>query len=174
MASEEDYGGVRLGNSSNKPVELWAGSNTIFRFDSDGSLTLPGDIKSESAINIDVNLTDSTLRRWRFGEDGDLTFPDNTVQTTAFTGTGDITFNGRTISASSGTGSDFIKIDDDLTIAGNDLNLSASNGESRIYFYNGTNVAAGAQLTIQTVSTNDPATNLAMVLSSDHKSSYPK
>jgi hypothetical protein len=41
MASEEDYGGVRLGNGNNKPVELWAGLNTIFRFDSDGSLTLP-------------------------------------------------------------------------------------------------------------------------------------
>ena len=75
-ANEEDYGGVRLGNQDEKPVELWAGLNTIFRFDSDGSLTLPGDIKSESAINIDINLSDSTLRRWRFGEDGDLTFPD--------------------------------------------------------------------------------------------------
>jgi hypothetical protein len=64
-----------LGNQDEKPVELWAGLNTIFRFDSDGSLTLPGDIKSESAINIDVNLSDSTLRRWRFGEDGDLNIP---------------------------------------------------------------------------------------------------
>jgi hypothetical protein len=64
-----------LGNQDEKPVELWAGLNTIFRFDSDGSLTLPGDIKSESAINIDINLTDSTLRRWTFGEDGDLTLP---------------------------------------------------------------------------------------------------
>jgi hypothetical protein len=75
MASEEDYGGVRLGNGNNKPVELWAGLNTIFRFDSDGSLTLPGDIKSESAINIDINLSDSTLRRWTFGEDGNLNLP---------------------------------------------------------------------------------------------------
>jgi hypothetical protein len=44
-------------------------------FQGDGSLTLPGDIKSESAINIDVNLSDSTLRRWTFGEDGDLSLP---------------------------------------------------------------------------------------------------
>jgi hypothetical protein len=58
----------------------------IWTFSPDGSLTLPGDIKSESAINIDINLSDSTLRRWRFGEDGDLTFPDATTQTTAFTG----------------------------------------------------------------------------------------
>jgi hypothetical protein len=55
-------------------------------FRGDGGLELPGDIRSESAINIDINLTDSTLHRWRFGEDGDLTFPDGTVQTTAYTG----------------------------------------------------------------------------------------
>jgi hypothetical protein len=58
----------------------------IWTFDPSGALTIPGDIRSESAINIDVNLSDSTLRRWRFGEDGDLTFPDATTQTTAFTG----------------------------------------------------------------------------------------
>lgn len=51
---------------------------------------IPGDIRSEGAINIDVNLTDSTLRRWRFGEDGvldlagNLKFADATVQTTAY------------------------------------------------------------------------------------------
>jgi hypothetical protein len=55
-------------------------------FGTDGNLTIPGDIRSEGNINIDINLSDSTLRRWRFGEDGDLTFPDNTVQTTAYTG----------------------------------------------------------------------------------------
>jgi hypothetical protein len=38
-------------------------------------LTLPGDIRSENAINIDINLSDSTLRRWQFGEDGELTLP---------------------------------------------------------------------------------------------------
>jgi hypothetical protein len=35
-------------------------------------------------------LSDSTLRRWQFGEDGGLTFPDNTVQTTAWTGTASV------------------------------------------------------------------------------------
>lgn len=57
-------------------VKLW-------KFDETGALTIPGDIRSETGINIDVNLTDSTLRRWRFGEDGDLTFPDGTNQSTA-------------------------------------------------------------------------------------------
>ena len=44
-----------------------------------GNLTLPGDIKSDSNINIDINLTDSTLRRWQFGEDGELTLPEDAV-----------------------------------------------------------------------------------------------
>jgi hypothetical protein len=57
-----------------------------YTFGSDGSLTfpdatvqttayIPGNIRSEGNINIDINLTDSTLRRWSFGEDGDLTIP---------------------------------------------------------------------------------------------------
>jgi len=57
-------------------------------FNPNGSLTIPGDIKSETAINIDINLSDSTLRRWQFGEDGHLTFPDGTSQSTAFTSGG--------------------------------------------------------------------------------------
>ena len=40
-----------------------------------GNLTIPGDIKSNGNINIDINLADSTLRRWQFGEDGDLILP---------------------------------------------------------------------------------------------------
>jgi hypothetical protein len=55
-------------------------------FDTDGSLTLPGDIKSETAINIDINLSDSTLRRWTFGEDGNTEFPGN-ITTQGFIGT---------------------------------------------------------------------------------------
>ena len=58
-------------------------TNNVWQFGTDGSLTVPGDIRSEGNINIDINLSDSTLRRWSFGEDGDLTFPDATVQTTA-------------------------------------------------------------------------------------------
>jgi hypothetical protein len=58
----------------------------IWTFDPNGALTIPGDIRSEGNINIDINLSDSTLRRWTFGEDGDLKFPDATVQTTAYPG----------------------------------------------------------------------------------------
>jgi len=70
---------------STQGVEVSANGSS-WTFGTDGALTIPGDIKSENAINIDINLSDSTLRRWSFGEDGDLTFPDNTVQTTAYTG----------------------------------------------------------------------------------------
>jgi hypothetical protein len=54
------------------PAKIWTFAN-------DGSLTLPGDIRSEGDINIDINLSDSTLRRWTFGEDGNLTVPGDIV-----------------------------------------------------------------------------------------------
>jgi hypothetical protein len=47
--------------------------------DAEGNITInyvQGDIRSNGNINIDINLADSTLRRWQFGEDGELTFPD--------------------------------------------------------------------------------------------------
>jgi hypothetical protein len=43
-------------------------------------------LRSENEINIEINLSDSTLQRWTFGEDGVLTFPDGTNQPTAWTG----------------------------------------------------------------------------------------
>jgi hypothetical protein len=57
--------------------------------DAEGNITInyvQGNIRSEGNINIDINLSDSTLRRWQFGEDGALTFPNGTNQTTAWTG----------------------------------------------------------------------------------------
>ena len=50
-------------------------NNKEWTFGTDGNLTVPGDIRSEGNINIDINLSDSTLRRWQFGEDGHLTLP---------------------------------------------------------------------------------------------------
>jgi hypothetical protein len=50
-------------------------SDHTWAFGNDGNLTLPGDIKSEGNINVEINLSDSTLRRWQFGEDGHLTLP---------------------------------------------------------------------------------------------------
>jgi hypothetical protein len=66
-------------------------TNNVWQFGTDGSLTIPGDIRSEGNINIDINLSDSTLHRWSFGEDGDLTIP----------ATGDIVRDGTSIFASS-------------------------------------------------------------------------
>ncbi len=48
---------------------LAPGGSKTWTFGDNGSLTLPGDIRSEGNINIDINLSDSTLRRWQFGED---------------------------------------------------------------------------------------------------------
>jgi hypothetical protein len=66
--------------------------------------TVARNIENEDAVEIRVNLTDSTTHTWRFGEDGDLAFPDGTTQTTAYTGDrGDLvldaisTFGGSTV-----------------------------------------------------------------------------
>lgn len=63
------------------------GNSHSWTFGSNGALTIPSDIRSDSNINIEINLGDSTLRRWSFGEDGALTFPDGTNQPTAWTNT---------------------------------------------------------------------------------------
>jgi hypothetical protein len=60
--------------------------NNVWEFDATGNLTIPGNIRSEGNIDIEINLSDSTQRRWSFGEDGSLQFPNATVQTTAWTG----------------------------------------------------------------------------------------
>jgi hypothetical protein len=64
-----------------KDVQIYTYSGATARgwtFGTDGTLTIPGDIRSEGNINIDINLSDSTLRRWSFGEDGHLIFPGGT------------------------------------------------------------------------------------------------
>jgi len=82
-------GGEALLSSTEYGVRLTAnstGTRKDWEFATDGSLTLPGDLKwpsgggnirSDGNINIDINLADSTLRRWQFGEDGDTVFPNN-------------------------------------------------------------------------------------------------
>jgi hypothetical protein len=49
-------------------------------------------IRSENDINIDINLTDSTLRRWTFGEDGNLTLPNDSIVSAG--GSGGLTLGG--------------------------------------------------------------------------------
>jgi hypothetical protein len=94
---------VKLVNGGNVEVRANNGVNdAAWQFGTDGSLTLPGDIKSNGNINIEINLADSTLRRWQFGEDGQLTFPDGTNQSTAFTGSVE-TFISPAISANAAT-----------------------------------------------------------------------
>jgi hypothetical protein len=59
---------VKVRNPGNFSDHTWS-------FNNNGSLTIPGGIKSEGEINIDINLSDSTLHRWTFGEDGVLNLP---------------------------------------------------------------------------------------------------
>ena len=83
-----------LALTSNTDIDITSNSSgagggiKVWTFGTDGNLTIPGDIRSDSNINIEINLGDSTLRRWSFGEDGALTFPDGTNQSTAYTGGG--------------------------------------------------------------------------------------
>jgi hypothetical protein len=85
-------------------------NNNEWTFGTDGALTIPGDIKSNSNINIDINLADSTLRRWQFGEDGALTLPStgkisNSGYDWTFGSTGNTTFpTGLTLGAPRGVG----------------------------------------------------------------------
>jgi hypothetical protein len=64
-----------------------------WKFGANGSLTFPdatvqttaynpNSIRSEGDINIDINLSDSTLRRWSFGEDGNLNIPGDIITST--------------------------------------------------------------------------------------------
>ena len=76
----DDNNYVKLPGSGETAYGVEIGTNVgdanIWRFGTDGSLTIPGDIRSEGNINIDINLSDSTLRRWQFGEVGSLTLPE--------------------------------------------------------------------------------------------------
>jgi hypothetical protein len=68
--------------------------NNVWEFDANGALTIPGDIRSEGNINIDINLSDSTLRRWSFGEDGNFETPGDINAAGNVTATGNITSTG--------------------------------------------------------------------------------
>ena len=82
-------------DSENSEITLFTGPSMTpktWKFDGDGSLTIPGNIRSEGNIDIDINLADSTLRRWQFGEDGELTLPEDAVVKTI---SGNLTVQGQ-------------------------------------------------------------------------------
>ena len=69
------------------PIRNAGGTSGLLQYNSTTKeVTYSSDITSDSNINIEINLADSTRRIWQFGEDGQLTFPDATVQTTAYPG----------------------------------------------------------------------------------------
>jgi hypothetical protein len=148
-------GAYKGGGDNLAKVVIQAQSNSgdaatakTWRFDETGALTIPGDIRSEGNINIDINLTDSTLRRWQFGEDGDLVFPDGTVQNTAWTGSTTVSslVNGsKTVSLSSTTGDLTFTNGEQIRTNGGGIQLYQSDdntitilpGEARIKAYGG-------------------------------------
>ena len=108
-----------------------------WQFDTNGVLTIPGNIKSENAINIDVNLTDSTLRRWRFGEDGDLNlagnlqFPNGTTLESAFNGPALPVTALRLNSPAGGAAQLYFIVDSNgISIDGSDIIITAAGGNS--------------------------------------------
>jgi hypothetical protein len=123
-------GATKGGGDNLAKVVIQAQSNSgdgntakIWKFDETGALTIPGDIRSEGNINIDINLSDSTLRRWQFGEDGHLTLPStgkisNSGYDWTFGSNGSLTFPDNTISTGKG-----ITIPEDQSLT---VNLSAS------------------------------------------------
>ena len=77
--------------SSGELVKFIGAGGVTTASDAEGNITInyvQGDIRSEGNINIDINLSDSTLRRWQFGEDGNLTLPQggNISEGGGFTG----------------------------------------------------------------------------------------
>lgn len=80
--------GVAASTVTVGPADRLVNGSRSLLLAANGALTISGDIRSEGDINIEINLADSTLQRWRFGEDGSLTFPDGTTQTTAWLGAG--------------------------------------------------------------------------------------
>ena len=95
-----------------------------------GDITLGGNIRSEGNINIDINLGDSTLRRWQFGEDGDLTFPEGAVVKTT---SGHLTIKGQ----------EYVYID---SATNGQINIGTSSGIGAVVLGSksrGTNVIVG-------------------------------
>jgi hypothetical protein len=141
---DSDRSGLRItsydrSDDNNEVLHNWT-------FQGDGSLELPGDIRSENAINIDINLTDSTLRRWSFGEDGNLTLPaggdilDSTgTSVLGGTDTGVVRFDSNVIYTAAGQNLVINPSDDNLNKivipgAGNGVNfpLSLTNTEGSV------------------------------------------
>jgi hypothetical protein len=71
--------------STTKSLELTPDGTTTWTFGDDGSLTVPGDIKSTAGVgDVVIESNNGTTHTWTFGANGNLTFPDETVQATAY------------------------------------------------------------------------------------------
>jgi hypothetical protein len=132
FATTDETGAFIIDGAADKDVQIYTYSGETARgwtFGTDGSLTLPGDIKSNSNINIDINLSDSTLRRWQFGEDGDLTLPagGNISEGGGFTGAIRLT------PAGGANANQALLIYPTGTAEGDHIHLTAGGGSTELY-----------------------------------------
>ena len=143
--------------SNNELVKFIGAGGVTTASDAEGNITInyvQGDIRSEGNINIDINLRDSTLHRWQFGEDGDLTIPggitgnndinitvdsgDSSSYTWNFGQTGDLTAPGDITTGLDGLGGRFIQDCADGTTSMRWINMNqGSNSAQLIRAYTG-------------------------------------
>ena len=160
-----------------------------WQFGSDGALTIPGDIKSNGNINIDINLSDSTLRRWQFGEDGSLTLPsvgkiNNGAYDWTFGSTGLLTLPaGGTISEGGGISGAIkltpagganayqaLMIYPTGTVEGDHLHLTAGGGTTELYLGNDNHyvkLVNGGNIQVQAFQPTSPYASSAWTFGTD-------
>jgi hypothetical protein len=119
---------LRVFDSQTQGGEIMATRNWVLANSSD--LTV-NSLSSDSDINIDINLADSTLQRWRFGEDGELTFPDGSSQSTAWTGS--ITALSNLEALSFGRGVTVAEFSSDATFTDNSIDTVPTESAIRGY-----------------------------------------
>jgi len=123
---------LRVFNSTTVGGEVMATRTWVLDNSSDFTVD---SLRSNNDINIDINLADSTLRRWRFGEDGELTVPG------AINGSGnnklEFTSNlGAVFSGSNGNTVSIYANDGDIGGSGN-INIFAGNSTNWTFGTNG-------------------------------------
>ena len=124
-----------------------------------GSLTIPGDIRSEGNINIDINLADSTLRRWQFGEDGILTAPGAIDAPSIFTNLIDSADSSAITMTPAVIFSSDVTVENNLLV--NNITLMTGGGGSTIKEGLAPNLAGGAIILTPAFGAND---NQALVI----------
>jgi len=119
----------------------------------------PSSIRSEGDINIEINLSDSTLRRWQFGEDGILTAPGAIDAPSIFTNLIDSADSSAITVTPSAIFSSDVTVENNLLV--NNITLMTGGGGSTIKEGLAPNLAGGAIILTPAFGAND---NQALVI----------